>query len=61
MTTRTAGCNSIDIGGLNFSTAIFMIALMFIGAGSASTGGGIKRYYRDRLGLFKRKARNRAF
>ncbi len=39
---RTAGFNTIDISGLEDPTALFMIMLMFIGAGSASTGGGIK-------------------
>ncbi|MDC3414685.1 TrkH family potassium uptake protein [Aquibacillus sp. 3ASR75-11] len=39
---RTAGFNTIDITSLNESTAFFIIILMFIGAGSASTGGGIK-------------------
>ncbi|MBP3041219.1 Ktr system potassium transporter B [Bacillaceae bacterium Marseille-Q3522] len=39
---RTAGFNSIDIAGLGEATIFIMIILMFIGAGSASTGGGIK-------------------
>lgn len=39
---RTAGFNTIDLSGLEDSTAFFMTFLMFIGAGSASTGGGIK-------------------
>ncbi|SEB05814.1 trk system potassium uptake protein TrkH [Thalassobacillus cyri] len=42
VTPRTAGFNTVDIGALNHSTLFFMIILMFIGAGSASTGGGIK-------------------
>ncbi|MBN8251791.1 TrkH family potassium uptake protein [Priestia flexa] len=42
VSTRTAGFNSIDIANLTDSTAFLMIILMFIGAGSASTGGGIK-------------------
>ncbi len=42
VTPRTAGFNTVDIGALNHSTQFFMIILMFIGAGSASTGGGIK-------------------
>jgi len=41
-TTRTAGFNSIDIGAMESSSILFMILLMFIGAGSTSTGGGIK-------------------
>jgi trk system potassium uptake protein len=39
---RTAGFNSLDIGSMEEPTIIFIILLMFIGAGSASTGGGIK-------------------
>lgn len=39
---RTAGFNTIDLSGLEDPTAFYMLILMFIGAGSASTGGGIK-------------------
>lgn len=39
---RTAGFNTIDLSHLNDTTSFFMIILMFIGAGSGSTGGGIK-------------------
>lgn len=42
ITCRTAGINTIDISILNQSTLIMMIFLMFIGASSGSTGGGIK-------------------
>ncbi|TYR81296.1 Ktr system potassium transporter B [Priestia megaterium] len=42
VTTRTAGFNSVDIASLDESTIFLMILLMFVGAGSASTGGGIK-------------------
>lgn len=42
VTTRTAGFNSIDMGAINSQTAFFMMILMFIGAGSGSTAGGIK-------------------
>ncbi len=42
VTTRTAGFNTLDIGSLSDPTIHFMILLMFVGAGSASTGGGIK-------------------
>ncbi|WP_102345119.1 TrkH family potassium uptake protein [Bacillus sp. Marseille-P3661] len=42
VTTRTAGFNSVDIGSLEESTIFLMLILMFIGAGSASTAGGIK-------------------
>ncbi|HYK71509.1 MAG TPA: TrkH family potassium uptake protein [Pseudoneobacillus sp.] len=39
---RTAGFNTLDIASLHESTIFLIIILMFIGAGSASTGGGIK-------------------
>ncbi|MFA9565793.1 MAG: potassium transporter TrkG [Acidimicrobiales bacterium] len=39
---RTAGFNSVDIGGMHPATLLITDALMFIGAGNASTGGGIK-------------------
>lgn len=42
VTTRTAGFNSIDIGSMDEATLFFFLILMFIGAGSTSTGGGIK-------------------
>lgn len=42
VTPRTAGFNTIDIGGLREPTLNIMTALMFIGAGPASTSGGIK-------------------
>jgi Trk-type K+ transport system membrane component len=42
VTPRTAGFNTINIGGMNEPTLLVIAALMFIGAGSASTGGGIK-------------------
>ncbi|WP_332699233.1 TrkH family potassium uptake protein [Halalkalibacter lacteus] len=42
VTPRTAGFNSLDIGSMNPGTIVFMLLLMFIGAGSASTGSGIK-------------------
>lgn len=42
VTTRTAGFNTVDIGALTIPTLVFMIILMFIGASSGSTGGGIK-------------------
>ncbi|BCB05653.1 TrkH family potassium uptake protein [Bacillus sp. KH172YL63] len=42
VTPRTAGFNSLDYGGMERSTLLLTILLMFIGAGSASTGGGIK-------------------
>ncbi len=40
--TRTAGFNSIDIGGMETSALFMAIALMFVGASPGSTGGGIK-------------------
>ena len=42
VTPRTAGFYTVDIGALREPTLNFMTALMFIGAGSASTSGGIK-------------------
>lgn len=42
MTPRTAGFNTLDIGSLHDATIVFMLLFMFVGAGSASTGGGIK-------------------
>ncbi|MDN5389637.1 MULTISPECIES: TrkH family potassium uptake protein [Bacillus] len=42
VTPRTAGFNTADIGSLNESTITLLLLLMFVGAGSASTGGGIK-------------------
>ncbi|WP_240378168.1 TrkH family potassium uptake protein [Bacillus piscicola] len=42
VTPRTAGFNTVDIGSLEEPTVFFILLLMFIGAGSASTGGGIK-------------------
>jgi potassium uptake TrkH family protein len=42
VTPRTAGFNTVDIGQLNETTQLVISTLMFIGAGSASTGGGIK-------------------
>lgn len=41
-TPRTAGFNTVDISGLNFSTLMLLFLLMWIGASPASTGGGIK-------------------
>ncbi len=42
MNTRTAGFNSVDVGAMNETTLFASDGLMLIGAGSASTGGGIK-------------------
>ena len=42
MTPRTAGFNTVDIGGMNEPTLLVITTLMFIGAGPASTAGGIK-------------------
>ncbi len=41
-TARTAGFNTVPIGELRQSSWMLLILLMVIGAGSASTGGGIK-------------------
>ncbi|MGB0431572.1 MAG: potassium transporter TrkG, partial [Bacteroidia bacterium] len=42
VTTRTAGFNTVNFGELAAPTLIMMVLFMFIGASSASTGGGIK-------------------
>lgn len=42
VTLRTAGFNSIDQAHLTGPSKIFGVLLMFIGAGPASTGGGVK-------------------
>jgi trk system potassium uptake protein TrkH len=42
VTPRTAGANTIDIGGMRQASQFFMVILMFIGASPGSTGGGIK-------------------
>ncbi|WAA11164.1 TrkH family potassium uptake protein [Fervidibacillus albus] len=42
VTTRTAGFNTLDIGQMTPASLFLMMGLMFIGAGSASTAGGIK-------------------
>lgn len=42
VTPRTAGFNTIPIGSLANQTLMVMVLLMFIGASSGSTGGGIK-------------------
>ncbi|MHC1551303.1 TrkH family potassium uptake protein [Phyllobacterium sp. K27] len=39
---RTAGFNSVDIGGMRVETLAVSYALMLIGGGSAGTAGGIK-------------------
>ncbi len=42
ITCRTTGFNTVDTAALQVPTMILMIFLMFIGASSGSTGGGIK-------------------
>ncbi len=42
VTPRTAGFNTVAMGGLRPVTVLLMVALMFIGASPGSTGGGIK-------------------
>jgi potassium uptake TrkH family protein len=42
VTPRTAGFNTVDIGGMEEPTLLVIIGLMFVGAGPASTSGGIK-------------------
>jgi potassium uptake TrkH family protein len=40
--TRSAGFNTIDVGAMNETSWLVADCLMFIGGGSAGTGGGIK-------------------
>jgi trk system potassium uptake protein TrkH len=42
VTARTAGFNTVPIGELSDASLLVLMALMFIGAAPASTGGGIK-------------------
>ncbi len=42
VTTRTAGFNTLNFGKMANVTLIFTVLLMFVGAASGSTGGGIK-------------------
>jgi trk system potassium uptake protein TrkH len=42
VTPRTAGFNTIDIGGMTTPALFLTIVLMFIGASPGSTGGGVK-------------------
>ena len=42
ITARTAGFNTIDIGGLSNPSLIVLMVLMFIGGGPGSTAGGVK-------------------
>ncbi|MFP4208574.1 MAG: TrkH family potassium uptake protein [Wenzhouxiangella sp.] len=42
VTSRTAGFNTLDIGELRDPTSLLLMGLMFVGAGSTSTAGGIK-------------------
>ncbi|WP_169824083.1 TrkH family potassium uptake protein [Anaerobacillus alkalidiazotrophicus] len=42
VTPRTAGFNTIEIGDMTTTSIFYLLMLMFIGAGSGSTGSGIK-------------------
>ncbi|MFV0252872.1 MAG: TrkH family potassium uptake protein [Beutenbergiaceae bacterium] len=42
MTPRSSGFSTVDVGNMSESTWLMQDALMFVGGGSASTGGGIK-------------------
>lgn len=42
ITARTAGFNTIDIGGMSASSKLATVVLMFIGGSPGSTAGGIK-------------------
>lgn len=41
-TVRSSGLSTVDVGSMNESTWWLLDGLMFVGGGSASTGGGIK-------------------
>lgn len=42
MTTRNAGFSTVDIPGLSLPVLVFFLFLMFVGASSGSSGGGIR-------------------
>lgn len=42
VTMRTAGFNTVDLGGMTGAGKLVSVVLMFIGASPASTGGGVK-------------------
>lgn len=42
VTARTAGYNTIDLGGMTQSSKLFTVILMFIGGSPGSTAGGVK-------------------
>jgi trk system potassium uptake protein TrkH len=42
VTVRTAGFNTVDVGGLALPTILLYLLLMWIGASPGSTGGGLK-------------------
>ncbi len=42
VTPRTAGFNTVDVAGMHPESLLATIGLMFVGAGSAGTSGGIK-------------------
>lgn len=42
VTARTAGFNTIDVGGMSASSKLLTVVLMFIGGSPGSTAGGIK-------------------
>lgn len=66
VTTRTAGFNTTDISGLHDSTSLLYMAMMIIGAGPTSTGGGIKVttivvLFLATLAFFRQRTEVRAF
>jgi len=42
VTARTAGFNTVDLGGFHAATIFLLILLMFVGASPGSAGGGVK-------------------
>jgi trk/ktr system potassium uptake protein len=75
VTTRTAGFNTVPMGGLQQATLLLLIALMVIGGSPVSTAGGIKTVtlgilllalrslilQREKVEAFGRKLAGRAF
>jgi len=57
---RTAGFNTVPIGGLTNVTLLLMMALMFVGAAPGSCGGGIKvTTFRVLIAFLKAELRGR--
>ena len=60
VTPRTAGFNTVPLGGLTNPTILLLIVLMFIGASPGSCGGGIKTStFSVLIALFSARLRGR--